>query len=97
MNVYSGLFSSNTGLVQLSSVRDSIRTITFFGIKSFNTGAPVHNVSGYNVGVTSIALPYTVNSGSPLTLDFGKNDILQNPVNFYVRGAAGEGYYAIAY
>lgn len=97
MKFYSGNFVSKDFTLQMTQIRDIVKRIEFFPIKSWTSGTPTYNSSGMYMGLETGALPYLITTGSSLLLDYGSEDTLQHSTNFFLKGSPTDGFYVISH
>lgn len=98
MYVFSGNFGASLVSQQLATTDTQVKKIEFFPIKSWSSsGVALTNGSNMFVGLETGALPYTIPTGGSLTIDYGHVGTFEKVKNFFVKGANGDGYYAIVH
>ena len=98
MYEFSGTFGSSLVPVQIQPTgQHGVKMVDFFGIKSFNSGVPIYSLTGYHFGVHIDRLPYFVQTGARVSVNYRTNNVEESRRNFYVKGQNGDGYYGIFY
>ena len=97
MKFFSGTFGIQASSIQLTTIQALTKRVEFFPVKSWISGTPTYNNSGYFVGLESGALPYLVTTGSSLIMEYGTTDTFQDMRNFFLKGTNSDGYYVISH
>lgn len=93
MTLFNKIATSNIPQ-QITTTGFNVKNLTFFGFKSFTTGAPNNNTGPIYIGTNTNELPVQINSGNSYNWNTTNKENLSN---FWVRGAANDGVYIVAY